>query len=261
MIVFILPALLAGIAIALLAGPLGSFVIWRKMSYFGDTLAHASLLGVAIGLIFAINIHVALIATCVGIAIILVILQEQKNIATDTILGVLAHTSLSLGLVAISFFKDVRIDLMSYLFGDLLAVTYSDLIWIYIGTFCILACLYYFWQPLLSMTVNPELAQVEGVNVSKMRLLLMILVGIVIAVAMQYVGALIITSMLIIPAAAARKFSSSPESMALNATIIGIFSIALGMLSSCYYDTPTGPSIVVASALIFYTIQLIPKKN
>ncbi|MGF1832738.1 zinc ABC transporter permease subunit ZnuB [Photobacterium sanguinicancri] len=255
MLEFLLPALAAGIGIALIAGPLGSFVVWRKMAYFGDTLSHASLLGIALGFLFSINLNLALLICCLVLAVILVTLQKQKYVATDTLLGILAHSSLSLGLVAISFLDHVRIDLMSYLFGDLLAVTTSDLLWIYGGAAIVLTLLVTLWQPLLSMTISEELAQVEGINVDLMRLILMLMVGLVIAVAMKFVGALIITSLLIIPAATARRFSKSPEAMAIIASTLGSIAVMLGLAMSWHYDTPAGPSVVVAAAALFMLSQ------
>ena len=256
MLEFLLPALIAGIGIAMIAGPLGSFVVWRKMAYFGDTLSHASLLGIALGFLFNINLNLALLVCCLALAVLLVTLQKQKYVATDTLLGILAHSSLSLGLVAISFLDHVRIDLMSYLFGDLLAVTTTDLIWIYSGVAVVLTLLIALWQPLLSMTISEELAQVEGINVDLMRLILMLLVGVVIAVAMKFVGALIITSLLIIPAATARRFAKGPESMALLASLLGAISVCIGLAMSWHYDTPAGPSVVVAAAGLFMLSQL-----
>ena len=255
MLDLLLPALLAGVGIAILAGPLGSFVVWRKMAYFGDTLSHASLLGIALGFLFNINLNLALIICCMTLAVILVSLQKQKYVATDTLLGILAHSALSLGLVAVSFLDHVRIDLMSYLFGDLLAVTPSDLLWIYGGGVVVMLLLITLWRPLLSMTINEELAQVEGVNVDLMRLLLMLMVGMVIAVAMKFVGALIITSLLIIPAATARRFSHSPEAMAGLASVLGIIAVMGGLAMSWHYDTPAGPSVVVTAAALFLLSQ------
>lgn len=256
MIEFLLPAFLAGIGIAALAGPLGSFVVWRKMAYFGDTLAHASLLGLSLGFLFDINLNLALIVCCLAIATLLVTLQQQKLVATDTLLGILAHSSLSLGLVAVSFLDNVRVDLMAYLFGDLLAVNNTDLLYIYAGVISALLLLAIFWRPLLATTVSEELAQVEGVNVGLMRLILMLMVGLVIAVAMKFVGALIITSLLIIPAATARKFAQSPEQMAAIASLLGCISVVSGLLMSWHYDTPAGPSVVVSSAALFMLSQL-----
>ncbi|WP_413110538.1 zinc ABC transporter permease subunit ZnuB [Thaumasiovibrio sp. DFM-14] len=257
MIEFLLPAFLGGIAIAILAGPLGSFVVWRKMAYFGDTLAHASLLGVAFGLLLNINLNFAIILSCLILAVLLVGLQRQQVVATDTLLGILAHSALSLGMVAISFMDHVRIDLMAYLFGDLLAITSHDLLWIFAGLIVILAAIAKLWHPLLSMTVNEEMARVEGINVERLKLILMLMVGLVIAVAMKFVGALIITSLLLIPAATARRFAKSPEQMAIIASLCGCIAVTLGLLMSWHYDTPAGPSVVVSAAMLFMLTQTV----
>ena len=261
MVELMLPALLAGLGIAALAGPLGSFVVWRKMAYFGDTLSHASLLGIALGFLLNVNLNLAVIVCCLMLAILLVSLQKQKVIATDTLLGILAHSALSLGLVAVSFLDHVRIDLMAYLFGDLLSVTSTDLLWIYGGVVLVIGLLIALWRPLLSMTINEDLAQVEGINVDRMRLILMLMIGLVIAVAMKFVGALIITSLLIIPAATARRFALSPESMAVIASLLGSIAVILGLALSFHYDTPAGPSVVVSAAALFLFSQTLPKKS
>ncbi|ERM60227.1 zinc ABC transporter permease subunit ZnuB [Vibrio cyclitrophicus] len=257
MLEFLLPSILAGLGIALIAGPLGSFVVWRKMAYFGDTLAHASLMGLALGFLFNINLYFALLICCLMLAVLLVTLQKQKLVATDTLLGILAHSALSLGLVAVSFLDNVRIDLMSYLFGDLLAVSPTDLVFIYAGAAVIGLVLAIFWRPLLSTTVNEDLAAVDGINIDLMRLILMLLVGIVIAVGMKFVGALIMTSLLIIPAATARKFSNTPEQMAFLASIIGSISVFGGLSLSWFYDTPAGPSVVISAAAMFMLSQMV----
>ncbi|GAJ71108.1 zinc ABC transporter, inner membrane permease protein ZnuB [Vibrio sp. JCM 18904] len=262
MIEFLLPSILAGIGIAIIAGPLGSFVVWRKMAYFGDTLAHASLMGLALGFLLNVNLYLALLVCCLALAVLLVTLQKQQLVATDTLLGILAHSALSIGLVSVSFLENVRVDLMSYLFGgDLLAVSPQDLMFIYAGVVAVSACLYVFWRPLLSSTVSEELAAVEGVNTDLVRLVLMLMVGVVIAVGMKFVGALIMTSLLIIPAATARKVSSSPEQMALFASIIGSVAVLMGGLSlSWHFDTPAGPSVVISATSLFMLSQLIKSK-
>lgn len=257
MLEFLLPSILAGLGIALIAGPLGSFVVWRKMAYFGDTLAHASLMGLALGFLFNINLYFALLICCLMLAVLLVTLQKQKLVATDTLLGILAHSALSLGLVAVSFLDNVRVDLMSYLFGDLLAVSPTDLMFIYAGAAVIGLVLTIFWRPLLSTTVNEDLAAVDGINIDLMRLILMLLVGIVIAVGMKFVGALIMTSLLIIPAATARKFANTPEQMAFLASIIGSIAVFGGLSLSWFYDTPAGPSVVISAAAMFMLSQMV----
>jgi zinc transport system permease protein len=261
MIEFLLPSILAGLGIALISGPLGSFVVWRKMAYFGDTLAHASLMGIALGFLLDVNLYLALVVCCMALAIILVTLQKQQQVATDTLLGILAHSALSLGLVAVSFLDDVRIDLMSYLFGDLLAVSPTDLIYIYAGAAVVSVILAFFWRSLLATTVSEDLAAVDGHNVDLMRLLLMLMVGLVIAIGMKFVGALIMTSLLIIPAATARRFANTPEKMAGIASLIGALAVLLGLSLSWHFDTPAGPSVVISAAAMFMLSQAVSRQN
>ena len=260
MLEFLLPSILAGLGIALIAGPLGSFVVWRKMAYFGDTLAHASLMGLALGFLLEINLYLALLICCLMLAVLLVTLQKQKLVATDTLLGILAHSALSLGLVAVSFLDNVRVDLMSYLFGDLLAVSPTDLVFIYAGAAAVALVLVIFWRPLLSTTVNEDLAAVDGINIDLMRLVLMLMVGIVIAVGMKFVGALIMTSLLIIPAATARKFAQTPEQMAFIASGIGSLAVLGGLSLSWFYDTPAGPSVVITATAMFMLSQIVKNR-
>lgn len=248
---FLLMALAGGVGVALIAGPLGSFMVWRRMAYFGDTLSHSALLGIALGIAADINLNFAVILGCLVLAIILVALQQQRQIASDTLLGIMAHSSLALGLVVISLLPDVRIDLMGYLFGDLLAIGPQDLMWIYGGGLLVGALLITLWRPLLAITVNEELAQVEGVPVVKVRLALMLLIALVIAVAMKIVGVLLITSLLIVPAASAQRLAASPEKMALLASLIGSIAVGLGLYASYQWDTPAGPSVVVAASGLF----------
>jgi len=247
---FIFRALLAGLLVALIAGPLGCFVVWRRMSYFGDTLAHSALFGLALGLLLDISLELAVIVACLVLAVILVLLENRRELSTDTILGILAHSSLALGLVIMSF-TDNQLNLMAYLFGDLLTVSNRDLIWIGAVVFVVLGILYKNWSNLLTITLHEELARVEGLNVIRVRLLLMLLIALIVAVSMKVIGILLITSLLIIPPACARIYSRTPESMAAIASIIGCMSVCGGLTASWFWDTPTGPSIVVTASLLF----------
>ncbi|MEX2616638.1 MAG: iron chelate uptake ABC transporter family permease subunit [Alphaproteobacteria bacterium] len=244
-------AMLGGLGVALAAGPLGCFVVWRRMAFFGASIAHAALLGVALGLILAIDPILGIAITGIIFAIAIVLLQRQTRLASDTLLGILAHAALAAGLVAISFRQDLRADLIGYLFGDILAVTTGDLLWIYLGGGLSLAVLVAIWRPLLAMTVHEELARAEGIPVLAIQLVFALLLAIVIAVSMKIVGVLLIVSLLIIPAAAARPFARSPEQMAGMAALIGAVAVAGGLGASFQWDTPSGPSIVIAAFAIF----------
>ncbi|MES9926370.1 MAG: zinc ABC transporter permease subunit ZnuB [Candidatus Thiodiazotropha endolucinida] len=256
---FLIRALIAGLGVALVTGPLGVFVVWRRMAYFGDTLAHSALLGVALGFLLGISLNLSVILLGILLALLLVGMSGNRQLSQDTQLGILAHSALSLGLVVMAFQTSVRIDLMGYLFGDILAVTADDLLWVWGGGLLVLLVLLMIWRPLLSLTVHEELAQVEGVPVGRMRLIFMLLIALVIAVSMKIVGVLLITAMMIIPAAAARRFSHTPEQMALVAAAVGALAVVLGLAGSWQWDTPAGPSVVVAAALLFGLTQLSRK--
>ncbi|RMT41950.1 Zinc transporter [Pseudomonas syringae pv. solidagae] len=257
---FLLYALLAGVALAVVAGPLGSFVVWRRMAYFGDTLSHAALLGVALGFLLDISPTIAVTVGCLLLAVLLVTLQQRQPLASDTLLGILAPSTLSLGLVVLSFMHEVRIDLMAYLFGDLLAISPADLGWILGGSTLVLVLIVALWRPLLAMTVHEELARVEGLPVATLRMTLMLLIAVVIAVAMKIVGVLLITSLLIIPAAAAQRHARSPEQMALGASLLGVIAVCAGLSLSWFKDTPAGPSIVVSAAALFLLSFVLPRR-
>lgn len=248
---FFLRALIAAVGVALVAGPLGCFIVWRRMAYFGDTLAHSALLGVALGILLGIQPVLGVGVTVVALALLLVALQQQRQIATDTLLGILAHSGLALGLVALSFLPGVRVDLLSYLFGDVLAVGRAGLLQIYLGGAAALVALVWIWRPLLLATLHEDLARAEGVPVLAIRLVFMLTIAVVIAVAMKIVGILLITSMLILPAATARLLARGPESMALAASAIGAVAAVAGLYASLGLDTPAGPSIIVAAAVLF----------
>ena len=254
---FFTRALLAGLGIALVAGPLGCFVVWRRMAYFGDTMAHSALLGVAMSTLFNLNVMLGVFAVAALVSLALLALQARKTLPTDALLGILSHSALAVGLVAVSFMTWVRFDLMGLLFGDILAVTRADLAAIYGGGMLVLAALFRMWRPLLAETVNPEIAEAEGLAPKRTRVAFMLLVASVIAITMKIVGIMLITALLIIPAAAARRFARSPEMMALLAAGMGCLAVAGGLFGSLEFNTPSGPSIVVA-ALALFLLSLLP---
>ncbi|SET42437.1 metal ABC transporter permease [Paracoccus homiensis] len=247
---FLIRAVLAGLGLAAVAGPLGSFVVWRRMAYFGDSTAHAAILGVALSLAFSFSIYAGTLAIALTMAVLVTVLSMRGQ-AMDTVLGVLAHSALALGLVAISFVPQARVDLNSYLFGDILAVGRGDLVWIWSAAFVVLGLLAWRWQRLVTASVNEELAMAAGIDPRVERLVLSLALALVVALSIRIVGSLLISAMLIIPAAAARPWARTPERMAAIASLVAALAVFGGMASSLYLDSPAGPSIVVAAALFY----------
>lgn len=254
---FFVRALLGGIGVAIVAGPIGCFILWRRLAYFGDTLSHSALLGVAMALLLELNITFSVFIICLVVSLLLLLLQKRASLSSDALLGLLAHATLAVGLVVLAFMTWVRVDLMGFLFGDILAVSKSDITLIWLGGLVVLAGLLSIWRRLFAATVNYDLAKAEGAKPDFTNFIFMALVAAVIAVSMKLVGVLLITALLIIPAATARRFSTSPEHMAIMAAAIGSLSVIVGLNGSLQWDTPAGPSIVVA-ALAGFIISVLP---
>tara|TARA_B100001093_G_scaffold282109_1_gene269517 strand:+ start:2557 stop:3360 length:804 start_codon:yes stop_codon:yes gene_type:complete len=254
---FFIRAVVGGVGVALLAGPLGCFIVWRRLAYFGDTLAHSALLGVAMALLLDMNITLTVFIISVIVSMLLVLLQRKANLSSDALLGLLAHATLAVGLVVLGFMTWVRVDLMGFLFGDILAITVQDIVVIWCGGITVIILLSVIWKTLLASTVSYDIAVAEGLKPDLANFAFMVLMAGVIAISMKIVGVLLITALLIIPAATSRKFSASPEIMAVLASILGASSVWLGLEGSLEWDTPAGPSIVVA-ALAFFVISLLP---
>ncbi|WP_369984139.1 metal ABC transporter permease [Thalassolituus sp.] len=253
--------LAAGLLLAVSAGPLGSFVVWRRMAFFGDTLAHGALLGVTFGVLTDLNPTLALVLGSVALALVLLPLQLASRLSADTLLGIVSHGTLAIGLVALSLTDGVRVDLMGYLFGDLLAINEDHVLWLIASTVLTLTVLIVFWDSILAVTVSPELAKIEGRPVLLLDLVLIMLLALTVALAMKVVGILLISALLIMPPAAAHALSRGPRRMAAIASVIGIVSVVVGMWSSFHWDTPAGPSIVVTAMLLFVASLLVPRRN
>jgi zinc transport system permease protein len=257
---FIVRALLAGSAVVMLAGLLGSILVWRRLAYLGDTLSHSSLLGVALGLLTGFSINIWMMMVCAIVALLLLYVQYNPRLSSDTLLTIIGQSALAIGTVALTFLPGVRVDLMAYLFGDILAVSHSDVLSAWGLTFAIFAIMYKLWRPLIALAVHEPLAQVEGVNVKAVSAAYMLLVAFTVAIAMKVVGVLLLTALLIIPAATARRFARTPEMMVGLAIVFGLIALAGGMFLSLQFDTPTGPSIVMLASLLFLVTQFVPSR-
>lgn len=258
---FMWRALIAGMAVVTVTGVLGVFLLWRRMAYFGDALSHSALLGVALGILLGVAEYWLVLAVCVVVALIMTWVQRKPELSNDTILGVLGHGGLALGLIALHFSTQVGgKSLEAYLFGDILLLQNSDVYFALGLSALVLGVIWYYWQSLLLMTAHPELAQAEGVNTERLSLIYMLLIALVIAIAMRVVGIFLLTSLLIIPAATARRLARTPEQMVIMAVLVGLVALVLGLASSWWWDTPTGPSIVVVAVLGFGLVQLVPQR-
>ena len=253
---FMTRATLAGVGVAFAAAPLGCFVVWRRMAYFGDATAHAAILGVALALALELSIFAGTVAVALVMALTVNFLSG-RGYAMDTLLGVLAHAALAFGLVAVSFLSGVRIDLMAYLFGDILAVSRTDLVVIWGGAALVVALILWRWSALLTSTLNEDLAYASGLNPKREQLVLTVALASTVAVAIKVVGVLLIAAMLIIPAAAARGLSRTPEMMAGIAALIGASSVIAGLQGAYVFDTPAGPSVVCVAAILFTVLSVV----
>ena len=251
---FMLRATIAGLGVALIAAPLGCFVVWRRMAYFGEATAHAALLGIALSLALELPIFAGTLVAALLMAWIVTQLSGRE-LASDTLLGVTAHAGLALGLVVASFLTGVRIDLMAYLFGDILAVTLSDLYIIWFGVIIGLALIYWRWSPMLISTLNEELAYSNDINPKREKLFLTLALAVTVAVSIKVVGLLLISALLIIPAAAARNISQTPETMVITTALIGVISAVSGLQFSYFFNSPPGPSIVCVSLVCFLILS------
>jgi len=254
---FFVRAILGCVGIAATTGPLGCLVVWRRMAYFGDTMAHSALLGVALAFLSDLNMTFAVFMVTVMIAGILLLLQRRQMLSSDSLLGILSHSTLAISLLILSFMPWIRQDLSAYLFGDVLSVSRVDLILIYVGGAFALFVLTLLWRPLLVATVSVDLAQAEGLHPERAKVIFMLLLALIIAIAMKIVGILLITALLILPATAARRLASTPEMMAIFSVMAGVVAALFGLYSSLYFNTPSGPSVVTA-AFILFLLCLVP---
>ena len=248
---FILRALLAGFALSLVAAPLGCFVIWRRMAYFGETISQAGLIGVALGFLLSMNITASVLIVAFLVSLVLIALGRQTILPFDSLLGIIAHAALAAGVIMASLIRGPQLDMMAFLFGDIFSITGTDILWIVVGGIFVLGVMLWLWRPLLATALHEELAAAEGIDVRTTKAAFIIILALTIAIAMKIVGALLTIAFLIIPGSAARPLSETPEQMALLAAVLGMMGVAGGLYMSMSLDTPGGPSIVIVLTLIF----------
>ena len=254
-------ALLAGLGIALVAGPVGCFIVWRRMAYFGETLAHSGLFGVGLGLLLGFSLTLGAVATAVAVALLLVALKRQKALAADTLLGILSHSSLALGLITVGMVTGSAGDHMDLLFGDILTVSWRDVAIVWAGGAAVLVAIAMLWRNLIAISVHEELARAEGIDVTRVELGFVILIALMTAISMKIVGLLLIPALLVSHAAAACRLSATPEGMAAVAAGLATASVALGLAISAIADATTGPAVVLSAGLLFVLTLAVPQTS
>jgi zinc transport system permease protein len=258
---FLLRAAIAGIGVAVMAGPVGCLLVWRRMAFFGDTLAHAALLGVALGLLLGVNVMIGVAATSAVLALLLAATARQKLVPSDTVLAILSYGGLAAGVILLTLLEGVRVDLLGFLFGDILSVTTGDLVLILGVGALVLAVVTVIWRPALAVSVDEDLARSEGVAADRINVAVVLLAALVVAAAIKIVGILLVAALMIMPAAAARRFARSPEQMAVGTVLVGAAAVILGLGGSLYWDTPGGPSIVAGVAALVIMAWIVPRRR
>lgn len=254
---FLLRALLFGLGLAVVAAPLGCFVVWRRMAYYGEAIAQAALIGVALGLALSLDLTAGVLIVTLAVSGLLLLLGRQQVVPFDSLLGLIAHAALAAGVVAASLASGRQPDLLGFLFGDILAITVGDLYWLFVGGAVAIAALVAIWRPLLSLSVHEDLAAAEGTATERVKLVFVVVLALVVAIAIKIVGALLTIAFLIMPAAAARPLARTPEAMAVIAGVFGMLAVACGLSLSVTLDTPAGPSIVLVLAALF-AMSILP---
>ncbi len=247
---FLLKAFLAAAGLAVLTAPLGSIVVWSRMAYFGEAIAHAGLIGIALALAFRVDLTLAVMLVSLASAGLLMLLARQTVVPLDSVLGLIHHGSLSLGIIAAATLAGPGVDLQGYLFGDIFAVTETDLILLAVLGLAVSGAMWVLWQPLLRLAVDPDLASAEGVSREPIRLAFTLVLALAVAVAVKFVGVLLVIAFLVVPSVAARPFATSPEGMVGLAAGIGVAAVLAGLGLSLAWDAPGGPAIVLAMALM-----------
>lgn len=248
---FFVRALLAGLLLAIATATVGVFVVMRKMSFFGDAVAHFAFTGIALGFLLGIDPIVAAVMFSVLVALGIGFLEHRSALSSDTTIGVFFAASIAFGVFLIGLLKGYRPDLFQYLFGDILAITTNDLITAGMLVAVVLLLMFFAWSPLLAATLNRDLAKVYGIKVQRWEYVLLTLLAIVTAISIKTVGILLVTAMLIVPAAAAKNIARSTKSLWLITVALSLVSVVVGLLGSYYWNTASGPTIVLVSVLGF----------
>ena len=253
---FMQRALIASVMVGILCPFVGNFVVLRRMSFFSDAISHAAFAGIAAGILLGIDLSLSSLAVAIIIAFVVAFLSEKTALSHDTIIGIAFSGAIAIGMLIIGMLEGYRTDVFTFLFGDILSITRKDLLLIFIiGTLTIITLLT-FLKPFLQITFNRELAKVEGINVRFFEYLLFSIIAIVVTISLKIIGIILVTSLLIIPAAAAKNLASSMKRLFILSCFFGVISGIVGLAGSVYLNTASGPTIVLISIALFFLTML-----
>ncbi|MBW8308432.1 MAG: metal ABC transporter permease [Candidatus Paracaedibacteraceae bacterium] len=256
---FVQRALLAGMGLAIPMGILGCFMLWRRMSFFSDAMGHAAILGVIGGLILHIHPQMAVAAIALLAAFILSRYRDSSRLPLDTWLGAVSYGGLSLGLCLMALYPSVRVNPEAILFGEILSVTWTDVLWVLAVAIGTPLLFWKIWRPVVLITMDEDWAATNNTPVYSIQMIFLTTIALVTAVGLKITGALLLPALMIFPAATASYFARSPETMVITSSLVAIVSFMSGALVSFWFDLPTGPAIVVISLLLMVIGAFVKK--
>jgi len=247
---FLVRSVIAGLIMVAIAAPMGCLMVWQRLAFLSDTLGHAAVMGVGLGLLLEVTPVFGVLAVALLIVFSLNRVNTFNSALSETTLAIISHTGLAGGIILVGLLPAQAVNLEAILFGDLLATTSADLIRLLITTVVLLLLLLHHWRSFVAVSVSREIAQAEGIEVRKVQLLMYIMIALLVAVMMKVMGVLLIAAMLVIPTTSARLFSRSPEQMVAVSALYGLGALAGGITSSFHFDWQTGPAIVVSATML-----------
>jgi zinc transport system permease protein len=254
---FLIRAVLAGLIMVVIAAPMGCLMVWQRLAFLSDTLGHAAVLGVGLGLMLQLEPIFGVLAVALVIVFSLSRVSSFNSALSETTLAIISHTGLAGGIILVGLLPGPAVNLEAILFGDLLATTSADLLNLLLTTVLLLVLLLRHWRAFVAVSVSREIAQAEGIEVRRIQFLMYIMIALLVAVMMKVMGVLLIAAMLVIPTSSARLFSRSPEQMVYISGLYGLFALGGGITSSFHFDWQTGPAIVVsATVLLLLTLAV-----
>ncbi len=256
---FIQKAFIAGSFIAIICSMLGLFLVLRKMSLIGDGLSHVSFGAIAVGLFFGIYPFYIAIPIVMAASIVILKISEKTKVYGDAAIGIVSAVGIASGVILASLSKGFNVDLFSYLFGNILAISDLEVILSIVLSIIVLGVIYFYYWDLYSATFDEEYAKTTGINTSFINILLSLLTAITIVLSIKVVGIMLVSALLILPAVTSLQLAKGFKSAILISALVSLLSVFIGITLSFFLDIPSGATIVMVSAL-FFGLSLVYKK-